>query len=174
MNIIPELLEKPCRYCKGEMTYCQLTDKNGNKHVWLWCEPCYKVRCTVPKVNRPPWIIVDQLPVYIPLNQRQCSNAPKAKKTPHTPILENPLQRVVDEYRRLLRSLPYEMYLKTEHWKNKRDEAIRHADGRCQLCNAKHKLNVHHRTYDNLGNEPTSDLTVLCRQCHAKFHNVLP
>jgi hypothetical protein len=31
-------------------------------------------------------------------------------------------------------------------------------------------LDVHHRTYENKGKEKLGDLTVLCRECHTKFH----
>lgn len=29
---------------------------------------------------------------------------------------------------------------------------------------------VHHKTYDNVGREPLSDLVSLCRECHEKKH----
>ena len=32
---------------------------------------------------------------------------------------------------------------------------------------------MHHRTYDNLGDEEPEDLVVLCRKCHATFHGKL-
>lgn len=151
------------------LTYCQLTDVNGHRHVWTWCEPCYRIITTVPKSERPPWLKIDELPVYQTRAQRGTSaTSPKPR------AISNPLQPTVDEYRRLLRSLPYDIYLQTEHWANKRTEAIRSAGGKCQLCNSTKRINVHHRTYDHRGDEPMSDLTVLCRECHAKFHYKLP
>jgi 5-methylcytosine-specific restriction endonuclease McrA len=67
--------------------------------------------------------------------------------------------------------MPYKEYLQTEHWINLREQALRKAKYKCELCNSKENLNVHHKTYDNKGNEPLSDLIVLCNNCHAKFHN---
>lgn len=75
---------------------------------------------------------------------------------------------------RPFRKLPYNEYLKTDHWKNIRQQAFTHYGAACCLCNSKRQLNVHHRSYDNLGEEPMSDLIVLCRNCHAKFHDKLP
>lgn len=72
-----------------------------------------------------------------------------------------------------LKTMPYKHYLQTEHWKSIRSEAIKQADYKCQLCNKNAHLQVHHRTYENRGNEKSGDLIVLCKGCHAKFHNKL-
>lgn len=70
-----------------------------------------------------------------------------------------------------LRAMPYEEYLQTPHWKRKRENKLRAAGRRCQVCNRSSIiLNVHHRTYDRLGEELDEDLTVLCRECHRVFH----
>lgn len=72
--------------------------------------------------------------------------------------------------RRILRAMPYAEYLQTDHWKIVRADALVRAGERCQLCNSKTKLNVHHRTYTNRGNEQPGDLIVLCNDCHTTFH----
>ena len=41
------------------------------------------------------------------------------------------------------------------------------------MCEGQEALNTHHKTYRNLGNELPDDLIVLCREDHAKFHDVL-
>jgi len=69
-----------------------------------------------------------------------------------------------------LREMPYQEYLRTPEWIARRHEMLRRADNRCQLCNWNNRLEVHHRTYDRLGNEAPEDLTVLCRECHELFH----
>jgi hypothetical protein len=69
-----------------------------------------------------------------------------------------------------LRSLPYEQYLKTPEWKQKRDEALERDGHRCRACNGSKKLEVHHRTYERRGNEDLNDLTTLCESCHELFH----
>lgn len=69
----------------------------------------------------------------------------------------------------------YYKYLQTKEWKCKRKNAIEKAGGRCQLCNRGEDsiLHVHHRTYENVGDEAPGDLIVLCGRCHAKFHDIL-
>lgn len=72
-----------------------------------------------------------------------------------------------------LRKLRYNAYLQTDHWKEVRDKALEYAEFACQLCNESDmKLNVHHRTYKNLGNEKPCDVTVLCEECHCNFHKI--
>lgn len=66
----------------------------------------------------------------------------------------------------------YATYLRTRHWQRMREVALRRAEHRCQVCNASKNLHVHHRTYERCpGNERATDLTVLCSDCHALYHD---
>jgi hypothetical protein len=69
-----------------------------------------------------------------------------------------------------LQSMPYAGYLKTPEWQEKRKKALRFASFKCQLCNSGERLNVHHRTYERLGQELMGDLITLCNDCHSTFH----
>jgi replicative DNA helicase len=69
-----------------------------------------------------------------------------------------------------LRTMSYQDYLQTEHWQQVRKAALKRAGYRCQLCNRKGVLHVHHRTYIRRGHELPEDLIVLCRGCHETFH----
>ena len=65
----------------------------------------------------------------------------------------------------------YTAYLHSKHWKKVRSVALQKAGYKCQACSTKDTiLDVHHNSYDRLGNEDPSDLIVLCRSCHAKVH----
>jgi hypothetical protein len=68
----------------------------------------------------------------------------------------------------------YQEYLATEHWQTVRRAALERASHRCQLCSSLGPLNVHHRTYSYIARERAEDVIVLCRDCHAKFHDKLP
>ena len=70
-----------------------------------------------------------------------------------------------------LKRIPYREYLGTEHWQRVRESALKRSWYRCQLCNSDGLLDVHHRTYERRGEERASDVIVLCRQCHSKFHD---
>lgn len=69
-----------------------------------------------------------------------------------------------------LATMPYDLYLTTTEWQDVRYVARRWARERCQVCNQGGWLDVHHRTYENRGDEYLADLIVLCRECHQTFH----
>lgn len=70
--------------------------------------------------------------------------------------------------------MDYPRYLKTDAWRKRRTAALKAAGYRCQVCNARKSLEVHHRTYENIGNEQPGDLTVLCETCHELYSKKLP
>jgi 5-methylcytosine-specific restriction endonuclease McrA len=63
-------------------------------------------------------------------------------------------------------------YLKSQKWK-KMKKFIHFRDGVCQLCGSDKNLEVHHITYDRLGDENPDDLILLCRTCHQDIHDAL-
>lgn len=66
----------------------------------------------------------------------------------------------------------YHEYIKTEAWRERAEAAKQRVGHRCQICNrpaTRVTLDVHHRTYEQLGNERPEDLTVLCRGCHELY-----
>ena len=69
-----------------------------------------------------------------------------------------------------LRNLPYSEYLKSDHWKETRLTILDRDGERCVICNSKDRLEVHHRTYERLGEELPDDLCTLCHDCHDTFH----
>lgn len=66
----------------------------------------------------------------------------------------------------------YERYLQTPGWRQRRNEALRAAGWQCQRCPSRKGLQVHHKSYANIGAEQPADLEVLCRQCHEGEHVV--
>lgn len=87
---------------------------------------------------------------------------------------ESPSGEVNTQQIPLLRTMSYRDYLRSDHWATVRAEALARALYRCALCNRDMNLQVHHRTYERLGYELPSDLTVLCDECHHRFHDTLP
>lgn len=93
-------------------------------------------------------------------------------ETEYRRILEDEAAYRKEEYVQHLRSLPYEEYLKTEHWRVLRQVKLTQSGDRCQLCSTtKGPLEVHHNTYRTRGEERLSDLLVLCSSCHSHHHN---
>lgn len=73
-------------------------------------------------------------------------------------------------------TVDYRMYLLSDEWQLRRLEALRAAGFRCERCgwisHGLRGLEVHHRTYERLGQELPADLEVLCRLCHAEEHGI--
>jgi hypothetical protein len=79
--------------------------------------------------------------------------------------------RVLGITKRPLRSRSYQTYLLSPGWRRRRKQALKRAGFRCQLCNSPDEhLEVHHRTYERVGDEKAKDLIVLCPKCHRVFH----
>jgi len=92
----------------------------------------------------------------------------------HQHYADNPCDDCIALKRHIehLKQMPYKEYLKTDEWQITRQCFLEKADNKCQLCNTEKYLHVHHRTYENLGEEEDKDCIVLCRGCHAKFHDI--
>jgi 5-methylcytosine-specific restriction endonuclease McrA len=53
-------------------------------------------------------------------------------------------------------------------------EFVARAGHKCQTCGTRDaRLDVHHNSYENYGDERPQDLTVLCERCHGLFHRGL-
>jgi hypothetical protein len=75
-----------------------------------------------------------------------------------------------------LRMEEYDRYLETEHWQTFRKLALaeqlkQHGHNFCQTCAEESvALHVHHLTYERLGKELLTDVTIICKPCHDKTH----
>lgn len=77
-----------------------------------------------------------------------------------------------DDIKSYIQEMEYCDFLKTPYWKAI-SEKVRYKSGyKCQICNGDYKLNIHHRTYENHGDEihHMEDLICLCKDCHEKYH----
>lgn len=71
----------------------------------------------------------------------------------------------------------YKLYLKTKHWKSKKQEAYEFFGHKCYYCEQElnNRYNVHHLNYDNLWNEVAGkDIVLTCKSCHSKQHGIKP
>jgi len=66
----------------------------------------------------------------------------------------------------------YIEYLNSKKWKDKRNLVFERDNYKCQECKEKNADDVHHLTYDNLGNENLNELVSVCRECHKKIHDM--
>lgn len=65
----------------------------------------------------------------------------------------------------------YSDYLQSIRWQTKRNLVCKRDNNICQGCLKNPASDVHHTTYDHVGNEFLFELISLCRSCHQRFHN---
>ena len=68
------------------------------------------------------------------------------------------------------RQAAYRWYLCSDQWRKTRAHVLNTREMACERCGAKQNLEVHHLSYERIGNELDSDLTLLCRKCHGSTH----
>lgn len=64
----------------------------------------------------------------------------------------------------------YLLHLQSDFWKNIRLRVLERDGDICQECKERKATEVHHLTYERLGNELLEDLLSVCRSCHLKIH----
>jgi hypothetical protein len=67
----------------------------------------------------------------------------------------------------------YEEYIASQEWKQKRQVVLERDKFTCQTCLSQNNPEVHHKTYENFGNEFLEDLITLCTGCHEAITNSL-
>ena len=88
----------------------------------------------------------------------------RAQQTPRTRRRRRPGPRPP------LEGEAYRRYLRSDAWAGRRERALRRAGGRCGRCGAGVPTEVHHLTYERLGDERDDDLLALCAPCHRGAH----
>ncbi|MFA5636906.1 MAG: HNH endonuclease [Anaerovoracaceae bacterium] len=64
----------------------------------------------------------------------------------------------------------YKAYLQSDEWKRIRTRIRRRARGRCERCGVNVRDDIHHTTYERVGDERLEDLVAVCRHCHRYLH----
>jgi len=70
----------------------------------------------------------------------------------------------------LARRQKYTEHLKSDYWKNLRQNVFSIYQNKCVKCQKKASV-VHHLHYKNFGREHFRDVVPLCTRCHNKIHN---
>lgn len=65
----------------------------------------------------------------------------------------------------------YEQYLAGPLWAKKREKVFERASGICEGCRDKPANQVHHLSYEHVGDEYLFELVAICDECHGKLHS---
>jgi 5-methylcytosine-specific restriction endonuclease McrA len=63
----------------------------------------------------------------------------------------------------------YKKSLSATHWRKLRNQIIKARGRKCERCGYAYfseNLSLHHKHYDNIGNETIADVELLCKKCH--------
>jgi hypothetical protein len=64
----------------------------------------------------------------------------------------------------------YSEYLRSPEWKRRREKVMARAKGICEGCGDALATQVHHLTYEHVGNEFLFELVAICHECHERIH----
>lgn len=72
----------------------------------------------------------------------------------------------------------YAEYLKSDHWKELRGEKRRRSKKtggrmRCAICASTDRIETHHLQYKGVYDVETTDLRMLCHDCHTVAHELM-
>jgi 5-methylcytosine-specific restriction endonuclease McrA len=64
----------------------------------------------------------------------------------------------------------YHAHIESDAWKEIRRRVFARCKGVCEGCGQRPAVQVHHLTYERLGDELLFDLVAVCMTCHEKCH----
>lgn len=139
-----------------KQVYIHRKCRGGSSQFWLACDDCrvFVKSNPIRRSQVPNW---KDLPVMTPSQideYRDPGNAPRVDIS----------RRYSEEWWSL-----YAEYLESSEWKLRRREVMRRDNGTCQSCGNPAEQ-VHHMTYERIGNEDMEDLLAICRRCHRLAH----
>jgi hypothetical protein len=153
---------------------CKHTNKSVRKKyaadgaisIWHQCDRCgHKVGVAIKKATFTQ-AELDALPKWD--NQIETGFHAESKKR-FDELWANEKQRQLGVWQQA-----YEQYLQTPEWKRKRQLVLLRAQGICEGCREVEATDVHHLSYDDVGNEFLFELVALCRKCHQRLHGRIP
>lgn len=69
--------------------------------------------------------------------------------------------------------MKYKSYIESNEWLNKSSNYLKNHEY-CEVCRKWKAKQVHHLSYNRIGEEKESDLQALCERCHIAIHNMPP
>jgi hypothetical protein len=83
--------------------------------------------------------------------------------------------KLVADVIRVMPTKRYLTYITSPQWAARRREHLDLCDHWCEICHTRRAIQVHHWSYERLGNESPQDLCAVCVPCHWRIHrSVMP
>lgn len=69
-------------------------------------------------------------------------------------------------------SAEYTRYISSKKWGTRRARYFASNKKKCAACGRREGVQLHHLTYESMGQEPDGDLMPLCQPCHSDVHDL--
>lgn len=66
----------------------------------------------------------------------------------------------------------YRDYIQSQRWMQRKRKYFETHEKKCKACKTSRRIELHHKTYNRLGQERDADLVPLCQLCHSKVHDL--
>jgi 5-methylcytosine-specific restriction endonuclease McrA len=138
------------------------TYANGAASAWEQCTACGQapkaIKSPVPLAELPPW---DE-----GIRERFAEQGRAELERRRNAVAEERATRSVEWW------AWYDSYRETPRWQELRHRVLERARGTCEAYSdgcTRIATQVHHLTYDHVGDEPIFDLVAICKHCHDKI-----
>ena len=155
-----DLISVPCQHEVSELR--RRTTSAGHVRCFRQCLTCGGSMGTVPKSNVPDFEQLEEWDEF--LWQRYEDERQRLLAQ------DQSRRESVEKARKAEWWQWYDNYLNSPGWKNKRRLVLDRAQGVCEGCRDAPATDVHHMTYNNVGNEFLWELKAICRTCHERLH----
>ena len=153
-----DVYQRDCPHAQREMRYSIVS--NGVKQYREQCLDCGELSNFVKKSDPRVMLATDIQPVDEALRAQ--------KRQEHWERLRQEQVARQEQYQHAWWQ-SYNAYLATPLWQQKRQLALKRDAFLCQACRMNKATQVHHLSYDHLGDEPLFELTSICKPCHDRL-----
>lgn len=147
-----------CNHARSEI---RRRDISGDPRPWLQCLDCGSGIRAVKKAD------AGDLKSLPPYDLRLAESYRQEKSEAWNRIVEEHREQR-DQQRKEEFKAWQNSYLSTPEWKERRRLVFERCKGVCEGCRKAPATEVHHLTYDNMGNEFLWELVGICRPCHQR------
>ncbi|UAB78651.1 HNH endonuclease [Erythrobacter sp. SCSIO 43205] len=147
---------------------CRDHDLKVHKFVFSNGQPNYRLQCTKCGFHEGAWIAKTKI--------RDLDSVPEGSSNAYDDYYDgrrrawSVVQSDHFAQQDSQNALEYQEYLNSSEWRDKREKVLKRANGTCEGCLDRAATEVHHITYEHIGEEFLWELRAVCQQCHDRIH----
>jgi hypothetical protein len=152
---------KECQH--NQQSPCEWKDGAGNKHIKKQCQQCGRMLGTALRKNK----VSESVLVNYQPNLEESYDA--KRNAERDDIIQKHIRIQKAQSGEFSKS--YKDHLNSDKWKLViRPKVFKRANGICEGCLERPATQVHHLTYEHLGDEFMFELAAMCGPCHERLH----